>query len=130
VTQVVIQSLNGTKVIVGTSPSGFQFKTWNFNTTSDRIVGFHGSEDTETILSIGGVTQKQNCTFERESKNGNEMIVTILLILVVVVLIIVIAVGAVIFMRRKGGHKTQVFNDGMQLTGHSKDFGKLQPTYG
>jgi flagellar basal body-associated protein FliL len=78
-------------------------------------------------LSLGAVTQQQNCIFERES---SALVVVILLILVAVVLLIVMIVGALIFLKKKHGLISQVSAAGTELATGNSGRGQVQPTEG
>jgi flagellar basal body-associated protein FliL len=78
-------------------------------------------------LSLGAVTQQQNCIFERES---SALVVVILLILVAVVLLIVMIVGALIFLKKKHGLISQVSAAGTELATGNSGRGQMQTTEG
>lgn len=82
-------------------------------------------------MSLGAVTQQQNCIFERES---SALVVVILLILVAVVLLIVLLIvmifGALIFLKKKHGLISQVSAAGTELATGNSGRGQVQPTEG
>lgn len=121
VTMLVVESNTGARLVKGQNNGG-QVKTWSVDTAANTIAGFHGSQTADSVVSIGGIMYKKNCTFERAAPAQGGFRGIIIAVLVVV-MVIIIGAGVFIMMRKRKSAGQQ--GQGMQMTKT-----KIQPTEG